>query len=125
MKERLFIGAAGAIGAVARLLIGWLFGANDGFPFATFIVNITGTLLLCFLVGRAGLSGSLSPILVSAITVGFFGAFTTFSAVSLETIRLLEDGLLVLAGVYIIMSLLGGLAMAALGFSLAKKVTAQ
>lgn len=125
MKERLFIGAAGAAGAVARLLVGLLFLAGGGFPFATFTVNMIGTLLLCFLVEWARLGGRLSPIVVTAVTVGFLGAFTTFSAVSLETVKLLEDRLFFLAGTYVLMSLLGGLAMAALGFSLAKRVAAQ
>ncbi|WP_301107640.1 CrcB family protein [Sporosarcina sp.] len=125
MKERLYIGIAGAAGAVVRLLVGLLFLTSGGFPFATFTVNMIGTLLLCFLVERARLSGRLSPLLVTVVTVGFLGAFTTFSAVSLETIMLLEDRLVLIAGTYVWMSLLGGLAMAALGFSLAKKVTAQ
>ena len=122
MRERLYIGVAGALGAIVRLLIGQVLIVSGAFPVATFSVNMIGTLLLCYIVERARLGGRLSPLAVTVVTVGFLGAFTTFSAVSLETVELLSDGLLELAGVYVFSSLIGGLAMAALGFSLARRV---
>lgn len=122
MRERLYIGVAGALGAIVRLLIGQVLIVSGAFPVATFSVNMIGTLLLCYIVERARIGGRLSPLAVTVVTVGFLGAFTTFSAVSLETVELLSDGLLELAGVYVFSSLLGGLAMAALGFSLARRV---
>ena len=123
MRERLYIGVAGALGAIVRLLIGQVLIVSGAFPVATFSVNMIGTLLLCYIVERARIGGRLSPLAVTVVTVGFLGAFTTFSAVSLETIELLSDGLPWLAGTYVVSSLLGGLAMAALGFSLARRVT--
>ncbi|MGE7546467.1 fluoride efflux transporter FluC [Sporosarcina newyorkensis] len=123
MRVRLYIGIAGTIGAVTRLLVGQLWIVNGAFPVATFAVNMVGTLLLCILVERARLGGHLSPLAVTVITVGFLGAFTTFSAVSLETIQLLKDGLMVIAGAYVFCSLFGGLTMAAFGFTLARKVS--
>ncbi|MDV6378057.1 CrcB family protein [Sporosarcina sp. GW1-11] len=122
MRERLYIGIAGGIGAMTRLLVGQLLLVSGAFPVATFTVNMVGTMLLCFLVEWARLGRRLTPLAVSVITVGFLGAFTTFSAVSLETIVLVEEGLLGIAIAYVGSSLFGGLAMAALGFSLAKKV---
>ncbi len=122
MRERLYIGVAGALGAIVRLLIGQVLIVSGAFPVATFSVNMIGTLLLCYIVERARIGGRLSPLAVTVVTVGFLGAFTTFSAVSLETVELLSDGLLELAGVYVFSSLIGGLAMAALGFSLARRV---
>lgn len=123
MRERLYIGVAGALGAITRLLIGQVLIVSGAFPVATFSVNMIGTLLLCYMVERARLGGRFSPLAVTVVTVGFLGAFTTFSAVSLETVELVSDGLLGLAGAYVFSSLLGGLAMAALGFSLARRVT--
>ncbi|PIC64282.1 fluoride efflux transporter CrcB [Sporosarcina sp. P13] len=122
MRERLYIGIAGGIGAMARLLVGQLLLVSGTFPMATFTVNMVGTLLLCFLVEWSRLGGRLTSLAVSVITVGFLGAFTTFSAVSLETIVLVDEGLLGIAAAYVGSSLFGGLAMAVLGFSLAKKV---
>ncbi|WP_303969427.1 CrcB family protein [Sporosarcina ureae] len=120
-RERLYIGVAGAIGASTRLLIGQLLIISGSFPVATFTINMIGTLILCYIVERARLVGSLSPLAVTVITTGFLGAFTTFSAVSVETVELLRDGFLVLAGVYVGSSVVGGLAMAALGFFLARR----
>ncbi|AXH99637.1 fluoride efflux transporter CrcB [Sporosarcina sp. PTS2304] len=124
MRERLYIGIAGGIGAMARLLVGEMLLMNSAFPIATLTVNMVGTLSLCFLVEWARLGGHLPPLAVTVMTVGFLGAFTTFSAVSLETIQLIENGLYPMAIVYVGSSLFGGFTMAALGFSLAKKVTA-
>ena len=54
------------------------------------------------------------------MTVGFFGAFTTFSSFSWETVHLLEDGEWVQAGVYVIVSVLGGLFLVRTGMRLAR-----
>ncbi|PID02225.1 fluoride efflux transporter CrcB [Sporosarcina sp. P2] len=123
MRERLYIGVAGAFGASTRLLIGHLLIVSASFPIATFLVNMMGTFILCYIVERARLLGSLSSLAVTVITSGFLGAFTTFSAVSVETVELLSDGFFGLAVAYVFSSLLGGLAMAALGFSLARRLT--
>ncbi|PID24420.1 CrcB family protein [Sporosarcina sp. P7] len=123
MRERLYIGVAGAFGASTRLLIGHLLIVSASFPIATFLVNMMGTFILCYIVERARLLGSLSSLAVTVITSGFLGAFTTFSAVSVETVELLSDGFFGLAVTYVFSSLLGGLAMAALGFSLARRLT--
>lgn len=124
MRERLYIGVAGAFGASTRLLVGHLLIVSGSFPVATFLVNMIGTLILCYIVERARLLGSLSSLAVTVITTGFLGAFTTFSAVSIETVELLSDELFVLAVVYVGSSLVGGLAMAAFGFSLARRLSA-
>ncbi|PIC80249.1 fluoride efflux transporter CrcB [Sporosarcina sp. P18a] len=123
MRERLYIGVAGAFGASTRLLIGHLLIVSASFPIATFLVNMMGTFILCYIVERARLLGSLSSLAVTVITSGFLGAFTTFSAVSVETVELLSDGFFGLAVAYVFSSLLGGLAMAALGFSFARRLT--
>ncbi|PID15846.1 fluoride efflux transporter CrcB [Sporosarcina sp. P34] len=123
MRERLYIGVAGAFGASTRLLIGHLLIVSASFPVATFLVNMMGTFILCYIVERARLLGNLSSLAVTVITSGFLGAFTTFSAVSVETVELLSDGFFGLAVAYVFSSLVGGLAMAAFGFSLARRLT--
>lgn len=123
MREKLYIGLAGAAGAMTRLAVGRLFLHEGHFPAATFLINMTGTLLLCYLVERARLGGRLNPLAVTVVTTGFLGAYTTFSAVSLETVQLIRDGYRWVAAGYIGGSLVGGLLMAAIGFSFAKKVS--
>ena len=88
----LAIALGGAAGSVARHLLGSYVGARTvGLPWGTLLVNVTGSLLLGFLaryvVGRAH-----SPALAAALTVGFCGGYTTFSAFSVETVLLLERG---------------------------------
>lgn len=91
VKPILWIGIGGFCGAIARFLIGsWLSGTvgASAFPVATFVINITGSFLLGLLAGGAS---SLTPQVMSALTVGFLGSFTTFSTFSVETLRLIEQ----------------------------------
>ncbi len=84
---------AGAIGAPARYLVDELVkGRYPGvFPWGTFVINVTGSLILGVVTGLALYHG-LGPIPKTAIGVGFCGAFTTFSTFSYETVRLVESG---------------------------------
>ena len=63
---------------------------DTGFPWATFIVNIVGCVLASFLMFRYGLD--MQSTLRSFIFVGMFGAFTTMSTFSIDTVNLLVDG---------------------------------
>jgi CrcB protein len=83
----------GACGALARWAIGLaLAGSPRAFPLATFVVNTTGA----FGLGLAAtlLTERLSPTryLRSLIAIGFFGAYTTFSTMAVEGVRLLDAG---------------------------------
>jgi CrcB protein len=111
---------AAAIGAPARYLLdGWVRDRTGGsFPWGTFAVNMTGCLALGLLTGL-GLYHGLGATTRTMIGTGGLGAYTTFSTLSFETVRLAEDGapdraLLNAAG-----SLLLGLAAAATGLALA------
>ena len=88
------VAVGGALGSVARYLIGALI--QDRFatalPVGTLAINISGSLLLGFLV-RVGLETSaFGPEMRFFLTTGFCGGFTTFSTFSYETFRLFEDG---------------------------------
>lgn len=114
MREMLAIGVAGAIGAIARTVIGILVPQTSGFPVGTFVVNIIGTFILCFLVERARSWTIVNKTMYDAITIGFLGSFTTFSAFSFETLTLLETDIGV-AFCYISASLVVGLFSGVLG----------
>ena len=121
MKKVLWIGLAGSIGALLRTAIGQIIHNEGGFPIATFTVNIIGTFLLCFLV--IGMIEKLSSEknIQEAITTGFLGSFTTFSALSIETVLLLENGQSLLALTYVGLSILCGLGAGLLGFRFGRK----
>lgn len=83
----------GGLGAGGRYLLGgWLHSQlSGGFPWGTFAVNALGSLLIGLVFGLAQ-RGSLPPATTLFLAVGVLGGFTTFSAFSYETMRLLANG---------------------------------
>ena len=112
----LYVGIAGALGAMLRYAIGTAVFTNSVFPFATLLINLAGSFLLAWLTTRLFKRIAISPELSSAVGTGFVGSFTTFSTLSVETVTLFQDGHLALGIIYIIISIAGGLVMSRLGF---------
>ncbi|REB06392.1 CrcB family protein [Sporosarcina sp. BI001-red] len=117
MKTILAIGIAGAFGALARTLLVILVPVSGGFPVGTFVANIAGTFILCFLVEKTLQWTLVNKTTYDAITVGFLGAFTTFSSFGYETFTLLQTDI-GMAFLYGGSSLVIGLLAGAFGFSL-------
>jgi CrcB protein len=105
--------------ALARFLIVALLSARAAgtFPLGTFVVNVTGALLLGLVVGFA-LEGD-ALVLVGSATLG---SYTTFSTWMLETERLTEDGELPVAAFNILLSLLVGVGAIALGRAIGMQI---
>lgn len=120
MKIYLAVGIGGMIGASGRYGISILFWANSGFPYATLIANLLGCFLFSFLLNHDSIKRNLSPEVFAALGTGMIGAFTTFSTFAVETVEL-SDVSILLAGSYIVLSILGGLLFCYLGFKLALK----
>lgn len=118
----LFVGVAGMLGASLRYIIGAAFFTNSTFPFATLTVNLIGSFLLAWLTTYVFKKISISPVTATTIATGFVGSFTTFSTFSIETINLFRDGKLLLAVIYVLVSVLGGLMMSRLGYTKSKEV---
>ena len=116
MIRVLVVAVAGACGAVARYGVGRAFGAT-GFPWATLTVNIVGSFVLGLLLG--GVARRWHENLGLALTVGFLGAFTTFSTFSFEVTVMLRDGRGSTALAYVLVSLVAGVLVAAVGYSAA------
>jgi CrcB protein len=89
----LFIAGGGALGALARYGVGGWVQSHAGFafPWGTFAVNLAGSLLIGFAV-RFLEGVAVTPEVRALVTVGFLGAFTTFSTYSYEALTLLRDG---------------------------------
>ncbi|MBB15046.1 fluoride efflux transporter CrcB [Candidatus Poribacteria bacterium] len=95
LKKIFLIAIGGSLGANARYWLGILVEHYLGgeFPYATFIVNITGSFLLgMFLTLVSTRYLSLNQGYQWAISVGFLGSYTTFSAFKYETMMLAETG---------------------------------
>ena len=94
MQALLLIAAGGALGAVLRFAVssGVYRVLGQDFPYGTLVVNVLGSLLaglfFCLIVER----GILSVEWRSVVIIGLLGAFTTFSAFSVETWGLLAQG---------------------------------
>jgi CrcB protein len=111
----------GAAGTLARYALQGIVQARagTGFPVSTLTVNLLG----CFLMGAVARYCFqhlwVPPEWRIALTIGFFGAFTTFSAFGWETVRLLEEAEWLYAGIYMAASVFGGLAGVMAGIKLA------
>ena len=107
MHPFLLAGIGGALGAMAR------FGFDGivsrlwpmGFPLATLLINIIGSVAMGLFIGlMARFLPAWQENARLFVAVGILGGFTTFSAFSLDTIVLIERGELLLAGTYVLLS---------------------
>lgn len=122
LKQVLFLAVAGAFGAVSRYALCQVIHRFTGteFPYGTLIVNVIGCLVIGFIIQLALNPEVISPDLRIIITIGFLGAFTTFSAFSNETARLLSDGSFFHAAVNIVSNVGLGLLATFAGILLGK-----
>ncbi|MGH9298053.1 MAG: fluoride efflux transporter CrcB [Acidimicrobiales bacterium] len=114
----LAVAAGGLIGAPARFLLERLVADHvaSEFPWGTFLVNVSGSLLLGLLTGL-DLTAKLPPVTKALAGTGFCGAYTTFSTWTFETVRLIENGELLEAAANALVSLAVGIAAAAAGLA--------
>lgn len=112
MMSILAVGAGGFLGSVFRYLIS-LIPVSEAtvFPIKTFIINIIG----CILIGAIAVSVSknveMSPQMLLFLKVGLCGGFTTFSTFALETANLMKAGHMGAALLYVVLSVLVGVAV--------------
>ncbi|MDP9334339.1 MAG: fluoride efflux transporter CrcB [Actinomycetota bacterium] len=117
------IAVGGALGAPARYEVSQLIHvANDSFPWATFVTNLSGAfvlgLFLTFTLERLAPTRYLRPF----FAIGFLGAFTTFSTMAVETVSLEKDGHVALGVGYLIVSVGAGLMVTYLGIAIARRL---
>lgn len=111
-----YVAIGGAIGAALRYLV----TLSVAFPFGTLAVNMVGS----FLMGLAvvWLAGRGLDRMMPLIMTGILGGFTTFSAFSLDTLKLVETGRMAAAGGYVAASVILSLAAIFLAVWIAKGV---
>lgn len=104
------------VGGATRFLISdWLPKVGGVFPLATLVVNLIGCLLFSWVVKHILSDIDISARLVLGIGVGFCGALTTFSSFALDAMQLVMGAHYLLAVLYVILSLGGGLGLVFLG----------
>lgn len=116
MTSLALVAFGGATGASLRFLVGQALA----FPMATLAVNIAGSLAIgALFVLLQGRGAALAPLLIT----GVLGGFTTFSAFSLDTLRLVEAGRAGAALAYVSGSVLLSIAACAMGLWIARSLS--
>ncbi|WP_422880236.1 fluoride efflux transporter CrcB [Moorella sulfitireducens] len=112
-----YVGLGGFLGAITRYALGQVLSTKSkgNFPAGTFIINLTGAFMLGLLLGSPTFACRFDTSIMVALSSGFLGAYTTFSTFSYEVVRLLEDGEVINASIYLLGSIILGLLFALAG----------
>jgi len=120
------VAAGGALGASARYGLAGLVHVTPGtFPWATFWINVSGSLVLGVLLVLVADRFPPTRFVRPFLATGFLGAFTTFSTFTLETDLLLRDGHAGTAAAYGAASVAAGLVAAWIGITLGRRTPAR
>lgn len=118
IRSILLVGIGSCAGGILRYALSLAVHSDkNGFPFATFIVNITGCLLIGLIYGLFSKFSDTSSGLCLLLTTGFCGGFTTFSTFSNEALKMLQNGYLTGFLLYVLGSILLGILAAYLGYA--------
>jgi CrcB protein len=123
VRTYLAVALGGLVGTGLRLA--WdltLPHADDEFPLSTLIVNLVGALLLGWLVGGLWTRPAMPAWVRAGVGAGVLGSFTTMSAVMASLVLLTNAGEPWLAAVYLAVSVVGGLGLAAIGLRLGSRI---
>ena len=115
----------GGLGATLRHVINlacarWI---GTGFPWSTFIINVTGSTVMGLIAGYLAFKGEASQPWRLFLMTGILGGYTTFSAYSLDAALLYERGELGLAALYVLGSVVLSIAGLFAGLALVRQFT--
>jgi CrcB protein len=121
-RELAAIFAGGAIGAVVRVWLSQHYVQGDvSWPWTIFAINITGSFVLGYFATRLQERLPQSTYRRPLVGTGFCGAYTTFSTMEVEILRMVEGNHYILAITYAIVSLAAGLAAIWLASTLVRR----
>lgn len=120
MKHVLLVFLGGGAGSALRFLISKFLNPVFAVPVGTFVVNISGSLLIGFILGLGLRQDVLSPNATLLLATGFCGGYTTFSAFSFENLGLLKAGEYLHFGFYTAGSIFLGIAAVMVGLYFSK-----
>jgi fluoride exporter len=120
----LVIALGGALGTVARFLLDTAFVEAPGsFPTVTLIVNLSGSLAIGLLIPFVEKRTPRQPLLRPFVVVGLLGGWTTYSALAVGAITLLQNGQAAMSLLYLAATLVGGTALVVLGDAISRRWT--
>jgi CrcB protein len=104
------VGFGGFLGAIARFWLGGFIDQKMGtrFAYGTFVINISGSFLIGFIVTVLTEQTHLNPNWRYLLPIGFIGAYTTFSTFEWEILAAIRDGQFLSAGLNVVLSILLG-----------------
>ncbi|MFZ0445939.1 MAG: fluoride efflux transporter CrcB [Bacillus sp. (in: firmicutes)] len=111
----LLVMIGGFFGAISRFVLGEWIHTSNGFPIGTLIINLIGCFFLGWFLTFVSQKKKIRPQLTLLIGTGFVGSFTTFSTFSVETLNLLQQGLLFQGLLYVLTTIILGLGLTYLG----------
>jgi len=122
LQRYFFIAIGGALGSLARYWVGTTVAGKLGtrFPYGTFVINITACVIIGFSLAFLGRRSELNPAWRFLIPIGFVGAYSTFSTFEWETFTNLQSGAFFIAVLYVVSSLVLGLAAVWFGILMAR-----
>ena len=122
MDRYALVALGGALGALARYQLAAMIQARvpAGFPWGTFVVNITGCLVMGVVTTLLADRLVVHPNWRYLVPIGFIGAYTTFSTFEMETFRAITEGAWLVGGLNVLGSVLAGYAALWLGVILAR-----
>ena len=118
------VAIGGAIGSVARFLVGNWFVQRFGpaFPWGTLTINLTGAFLIGVVLQLAQTRAGLPPYARVFLATGLLGGYTTFSTYAYETYFLGREGFATQSAFYGFGSIIAGVAAVFLGIALARVI---
>jgi|SRR5690625_79549 len=119
-KTTLAIGLGGIIGAMSRYMIAEAFPQTNDFPASTLFINLLGCFILSYILFLPLVKQIVNPALLTGLTTGVIGSFTTFSTVIIELYDLGQTNI-GLTITYLLISIFGGLFCCYLGFKFARR----
>lgn len=123
MKKYMYIGIGGILGSLARyFLSGLIINIYSGFPLNTFLINISGCVILGFFLTIALEYIEIDANVRLGISTGFVGSYTTFSTFTNEINMLLNSGSYIILSVYFLSSLIAGILSIWLGTAAARRL---
>jgi CrcB protein len=125
LQKYLWIAIGGALGSLARFWVGSTIAGRMGtrFPCGTFVINISACVIIGFSLAFLGRRTEWNPAWRFLIPVGFVGAYSTFSTFEWETFSSLQTGSILIAGLYVVLSIVLGLVAVWCGFSIARVIS--
>jgi CrcB protein len=122
IRNLLIIGLGGGLGSMARYLCQKWFNETypHPFPWGTFVVNITGCFLIGLIYAASEKTSLLSPQARLLLITGFCGGYTTFSTFAFENMNLLRSGDYLYFIIYVLLSVVLGIAAVFAGVAIMK-----